>query len=164
MPFTPFHFGPCACVGLPLRKRIDLPVFILSNVVIDLEPGTVMLLGLDLPLHGFFHSFLIGALVGLAWACVAWRGRGILKRLMEFFRIPYETSFKKMVFSGVLGVWFHVILDAPLYRDIHPFYPFKFNPFFGILSPSAIYGLSALSFLPALVLYALVVRSRFLQK
>jgi hypothetical protein len=38
MPFTPCHFGPSACIALPLNRWIDLPVFLLANVAIDIEP------------------------------------------------------------------------------------------------------------------------------
>ena len=43
MPFTPFHFGAHACIAIPLRKIIDIPVFILSNIIIDIEPLIVMI-------------------------------------------------------------------------------------------------------------------------
>ncbi|MHC4299546.1 MAG: hypothetical protein ACYS7Y_19890 [Planctomycetota bacterium] len=39
MPFTPYHFGPSGCVGLILRKWIDVPVFVLTNVIIDIADG-----------------------------------------------------------------------------------------------------------------------------
>ncbi|GAH08444.1 unnamed protein product, partial [marine sediment metagenome] len=31
------------CIALPLRKYIDIPVFILANVAVDLEPLAVIL-------------------------------------------------------------------------------------------------------------------------
>ena len=37
MPFTPYHFGPSGFFGLALKKWIDLPVFLLANVIIDVE-------------------------------------------------------------------------------------------------------------------------------
>ena len=42
MPFTPYHFGPHGCVGLVLKRYLDLPVFMLANVAVDLEPLAVM--------------------------------------------------------------------------------------------------------------------------
>ena len=62
MPFTPFHFGPSATIAFPLRGKIDIPVFILANVAIGIEPLTVMILNLSYPLHGYAHSFLGGGL------------------------------------------------------------------------------------------------------
>ncbi len=37
MPFTPYHFGPSGFVGLVFGKWIDLPVFVLANVIVDVE-------------------------------------------------------------------------------------------------------------------------------
>jgi hypothetical protein len=37
MPFTPYYFGPNGFVGLVFKKLLDLPVFILSNIIIDFE-------------------------------------------------------------------------------------------------------------------------------
>ena len=157
MPFTPFHFGPSACVSLPLKRYIDFPIFVLANVVVDLEPLTVILFGLRYPLHGYFHTFFIGALVGIVWGVVAYAGRGILKRLMNLFRLPYRTTLTKVLVSGILGVWFHVLLDSLIYADIQPFYPFVFNPLYDLLSISTVYVICTLAFIPALILYIIAV-------
>lgn len=163
MPLTPFHFGPCACISLPLRKWIDPAVFLLANVVIDLEPGVAMLFRLDFPLHAYVHSFFLGGTVGLLFGVVIYRFRGFLQRVMNGLRISYEPSFKRMLVSAVLGMWFHVVLDAPLYRDIRPFFPFSANPFYGILPRGTVYLLCAVAFLPAAVLYFMAIRS-FMRK
>ena len=60
MPFTPFHLGPALFLGLLLFRLVDLPTFLAANVILDLEPLAVLLLDLDYPLHGLFHSFLGG--------------------------------------------------------------------------------------------------------
>jgi membrane-bound metal-dependent hydrolase YbcI (DUF457 family) len=153
VPFTPFHFGPCAALALPLSRRIDLPVFLLSNVAVDLEPYTVMTMRLDLPVHGLFHTYTVGSLVALAWACAAWPMRGLFARAMGFFRLAYETSFKKILFSSLLGVWFHVLLDSMLYPEMRPFFPLGGNAMLGALSVEAVYRLCAVAFVPALWLY-----------
>ena len=159
MPFTPFHFGPGACIGLPLKKYIDLPVFLLANVVVDLEPLAVMSFGLDYPIHGYFHTFLPGALLGLIWALLAYPARGLFQGLMNLFRLPYKASLSKMIISAILGVWFHVLLDGLIYPDVRAFYPLKANPLAGLLSVSAMYTLCTISFIPAAILYILAVAS-----
>ena len=153
MPFTPFHFGPSACVSLPMGRHLDVPVFILANVAIDLEPLSVTVFDLAYPYHGYCHTFVVGTLVGIAWALVAFSGRRLLTRLMAWLRLGYDTSLRKMLVSAVLGVWFHVLLDAPLYRDIRPFWPIAANPLYAVVSPRAVYGFCAVSFIPALALY-----------
>jgi membrane-bound metal-dependent hydrolase YbcI (DUF457 family) len=158
MPVTPFHSGPNSLVALTLRRYIDFPVFVFASVAVDLEPLAVLLFEPDYPLHGYFHTFLIGSFVGVAWAVVSFMSRSIFKWLMELIRLPYNTSFRIMLVSGILGVWFHVLLDAPLHADIRPFYPLEANPLFGLLSTSAIYLMCTTAFVPALIIWGILVR------
>lgn len=153
MPFTPYHFGPHACVSLPLHRYLDVPVFVGANIVVDVEPLLVMALNLSYPLHGYVHTLLIGGLVGFAWATVAYPLRHPIGKLMCLLRLPYAPTYVKMVVSGVLGAWLHVLFDAPLYRDIRPFYPAEANPLFQCLSPRVVYGICAACFVPALAMY-----------
>jgi len=37
MPFTLYHLGPALLLGLLFRRRLDLPTFLVANVVVDLE-------------------------------------------------------------------------------------------------------------------------------
>lgn len=159
MPFTPYHFGPSACIALPLRRYIDIPVFILANVAVDLEPLAVILFGLNYPLHGYFHTFLVGTAIALAWGLITYSGKSILQWLMKLFHISYETNFRKMLLSAILGIWFHILLDGQLYTDIQPFWPLKTNPMYGLLSYNTIYLICKISFLPAIVLYIIAVAS-----
>ena len=75
---------------------------------------------------------------------------------MTLLRLPYEPTYAKMAVSGVLGAWLHVLFDAPLYRDIKPFYPLQANPLLGLLSSRTVYLVCSASFLPALALYLYV--------
>ncbi len=153
MPFTPFHFGPSFCIALPLRKYIDLPVFVLANVVVDIEPLAVILFGLNYPVHGYCHTFLIGSAVGAMWALIAYSGKGAFQKLMKLLHLSYDTNLGKMLISAILGVWFHVLFDAPLYTDIRPFYPSISNPMYRVIGGSTIYLICTVSFVPALILY-----------
>lgn len=60
MPFTPFHLGPAIFFGMLLRRNMHMPTFIVANVILDVEPLLVLILGLKYPLHGYFHTFIIG--------------------------------------------------------------------------------------------------------
>ena len=153
MPFTPFHFGPHACIALPFNRYIDIPIFIGTNIIIDIEPLLVLQFNLDYPLHGYYHTFLIGGLVGLLFASAAFPFRHYIKKGMNLLRLPYGSTFKKMAISGVLGAWLHVLFDAPLYSDIRPFYPLQENPLFGIVSHSAVYSFCGICLLLALLMY-----------
>jgi len=103
MPFTPLHFGPHACVALPLRRYVDLPVFLLTNVVVDVEPLLVLTFNLNYPLHGYCHTLLIGGLLGLLLGTIAFAFRGVFAAAMRLARLPYEPSLGKMVIAGVAG-------------------------------------------------------------
>ena len=156
MPLTPYHFGPHACVSLPFYRYIDIPVFICANIAIDIEPMLVMTYNLDYPLHGYCHTLLIGGFVGLLFGTAAYPVRKLIKKIMDFIKLPYTPTYKKMTVSGILGTWFHVLVDSILYDDIRPFYPFRANPLLGILSLNTVYKICAVCFIPALLLYIYV--------
>ena len=156
MPLTPYHFGPHACVALPLGRRLDLPVFIAANVIVDIEPVLVFTMRLKYPLHGYAHTLLVGALVGLALATAAFPLRGIIGKAMRLARLPYEPTYRRMALSGIFGVWLHVVFDSFLYNDIRPFFPSSANPFRGLIGWGALYRVCAVSFVPALAIYVYV--------
>lgn len=153
MPFTPFHFGPAATVAFALKRHIDWPIFILVNVVIDIEPLSVIIFGLDYPLHGYCHAFLFATMIGLLSAVAGYLSKNVIKRIMNFLRLNYQPGFKKMIIAGVLGAWFHVFIDSFMYPDIRPFYPLGSNPLYAAISFQAIYVICALFFIPAIALY-----------
>jgi len=142
MPFTPFHLGPGLLLGLLLLSYIDFPTFLLANVVVDIEPFLVLYLDLPYPLHGFFHSFLGGALLAFLLATVMSKLRNAFSPLMSFFRLEQKSSFKSVLLASLFGVYLHIILDSRLYQDIRPFYPFDFNPLLshGMSAGFEIYG------------------------
>jgi membrane-bound metal-dependent hydrolase YbcI (DUF457 family) len=140
-------------VGLPLHRHLDVPVFIGANVMVDIEPLMVMWFDLDYPLHGYCHTLLVGGLVGLSWAALAYPFRDLIGKCMGLLCLPYATSLRKMVLSGVTGAWLHVLFDAVLYRDVKPLYPLEGNPILGLASTRVLYGFCAACFLPALAIY-----------
>ena len=118
MPFTPYHFGPSGFVGLLLRRWIDFPVFMLANVVLDVE---VLITGK----HPYGHTLLLGAAVGILWGLAAYPLRGVFKRFMDLVRLPYKTGLVKMIASGILGVWLHTAVDAMVHYDVRLLWPNK---------------------------------------
>jgi len=125
MPFTPYHFGPSGFIGLVFRKWLDIPVFVLANVIVDIEVLLVMLFNLGWPIHHYCHTFLIGAAVGALWGLAAWPLRNLFKKLMQLFRIPYKTSLSKMIISGILGIWLHILIDGTYHSDVNILWPNK---------------------------------------
>ncbi|HUS73951.1 MAG TPA: hypothetical protein VMY06_12890 [Sedimentisphaerales bacterium] len=155
MPFTPYHLGPSGFIGLTLRKWIDIPVFVLANVVVDVEVLVIRHFGLGYPLHRYTHTLLLGAVAGLIWAVAAYPLRNFFKKIMRILHIPYQTSFWKMLVSGVLGVWLHVVIDAIYHPDVRLFRPAKAIPLYALLTRQQIQTLCLVFFIAAVVLWAL---------
>ena len=158
MPFTPFHLGPALFFGLLLSVAFDLPTLLVASVIPDLEPFYVMYFHVSgYPLHGFFHSYLGSSILTLLVVFIVYPLRGLLSRIMVVFRIPQKSSFKKILFTSFVGVYFHVFLDSFLYEEMMPFYPLQGNPFFDLLSAfgsnSVVYGFCSLTALLGIVLY-----------
>jgi membrane-bound metal-dependent hydrolase YbcI (DUF457 family) len=150
MPFTPYHFGPAALIGLPLKRWIDIPVFVLANVVIDFEPLAVMVYQLDYPLHGYFHTYLFGGIIGLVWGLAAYL---LFRPVMKLFQVPYQPTLLMMLLSGLFGVWLHVFIDSFLYPEMNPFWPVKGNPFHAAVSYQTVFLICEISLIAAIVIY-----------
>jgi len=153
MPFTPLHFGPMSTLAFSLKGRLDLPVFLLANIIIDMEPLTVMLLQLNIPEHAVFHSFTVGGLLGVCWGFLAYGLRRPITRMMMGLKLPYEPGLKKAIVAGILGVWSNVILDAILYPEIKLLYPLEGNPLYGLMATKTLVLICAFFFIPAVILY-----------
>jgi hypothetical protein len=91
MPFTPYHFGPSGFIGLVFRKWIDLPVFVLANVIVDVEVLIIWAFHLGWPIHRYAHTLLIGAAVGALWGIAAYPLMPVFKKIMQLFRIPIKA-------------------------------------------------------------------------
>lgn len=159
MPFTPYHFGPSGFIGLTFRKYIDIPVFVLANVAVDIEVLIIVLLGLGRPVHRYFHTLLVGAAVGAVWAIAAYLMRNIFKEIMRSLRIPYQTGFLKMLISGILGVWFHVTLDSIYHGDVRMLWPSRARPLYRLISQGQMEAVCVAFFIAAVVPYILAVRA-----
>jgi membrane-bound metal-dependent hydrolase YbcI (DUF457 family) len=161
LPYLPYHFGPSGLVGLAFRRWLDVPVFVLANVVVDIEPGFVVIFRPHYPVHGYAHTFLFGGLIGLLWGLLAFRLKDNFKAAMQNMHIPYEPDLRTMLLSGLLGVWFHVILDSLVWNDIRPLWPLRINPFLGLVKLHTLECACVLCFLAAIVIY---MRIRFVRQ
>jgi membrane-bound metal-dependent hydrolase YbcI (DUF457 family) len=156
MPLTPYHFGPAFLVGLLLLSYIDFPTFVIASVIVDVEPTVVLLLNLDMPLHGFFHSFIGGTLAALALTAFMARFRQSFSGVLSFFKLEREASLKGILVAALLGVYIHLLLDSTMHADMQPFYPLAINP---LLEQGSLAGLMATMicvwcFMGAIIVYA----------
>ena len=92
IPFTPFHFGPALGLGLPLRKYMHVPTFIVANVIVDIEPFLVLFLGLRYPLHGYLHTFGLAFFVGLALGYAMFLLERVLRPLYRMFLLEPSNN------------------------------------------------------------------------
>ncbi len=154
MPLTPFHLGPALFFGLIFFRHLNLPAFLVANVIVDTEPFIVLLFGLDYPLHGFFHSFLGGSLIALVLYLAMVRMYPYVKKVMDTSRVGQEMSRKKIMLSCLSGVYLHIILDSVLYTDIMPFFPSGVNPFLSLgIGESLVYSFCVFGFVFGVIIF-----------
>jgi len=126
MPFTPFHFGPGLAIKGLIPNQFSLTTFALANVVMDIEPAYRMW-RIQTPLHGFSHT-LTGALVIAAGTALlgryainhAWR---YYQRLTSEGDVTFSITPLQAWLSALLATGSHLLLDAVMHEDIHPFAP-----------------------------------------
>ena len=164
MPFTPFHLGPGLALGLALRKWLHPPTFIIANVVLDVEPFLVIVLGLEGPLHGISHTFIFAAVAGAVCGGVMKMLEGRLGGLFRALRIEgagqgASTGIKAFIVSGIAGCTLHVLFDAPLYADIRPLFPLEVNPLYSVVSGTMVYIMCIVLGLAGLAIYGMVLFS-----
>ncbi len=149
MPYTPYHFGPSAFLGLVFKKYIDLPVFLFANIIVDIE----VLYWQHWPVHRAVHTLLTGAIAGILWGIAAYPLRNIFAKLMQAICLPYKTSLLKMIVSGILGIWLHIIIDAPYNWDVRLFWPSRITPLHGLISKSNMQIVCIAFWIAAIIVY-----------
>jgi len=139
-------------VGLIFKRWIDLPVFVLANVTVDIE----VLLYNHWPFHRYAHTLLIGAGVGIIWAIGAYFLRGWFRSFMNKMRLSYESNFKKVLLSAILGVWFHVLIDAFYHYDVNIFWPSRAKPLYRLISQQQVSFFCLVFWALAIALYLFI--------
>lgn len=150
MPFTPFHWGFSLIIQAVFLFLDPIALFI-GSVIIDIEGVTALFIFPGLPLHGPLHSFtgaiLLGFITGL---CSRGFNNYISSKLLDFFEMKsfkFRYKMRVSLFSALIGTFSHIFLDAPLYYEMEPFYPFiEGNPFYGIVPSSTVYFLCVICF------------------
>ena len=149
MPYPAYHIGASGFFGLVFRRWLDIPVFLLANVVVDIE----VLLHNDWPYHQHAHTLLIGAALGALWGLIGYRMRGLFAKLMRLFRLPHKTSVRKAIISGILGVWLHVVIDAIYHWDLRLLWPYKKRVLYGLVQATELKAICATLFAAAILVY-----------
>lgn len=154
MPLTPFHIGPAIFFGMLFSRYLNFPALIVSSVIVDIEPFLVIVLGLDYPMHGFFHSLLGGSILALTVSLSVMRFKGSADKMMDFLRMKQEMSSRSVFIAAFSGVYLHIFLDSFLYTDIKPFFPLDANPFYGLVAYGDVILFCVSSFFGGILMYA----------
>ncbi len=159
-PFTLLHLGPALAFGLPLRKYLHAPTFIVANVVLDIEPFLVVFFRLHYPLHGYLHTLLLAVAVGLLLGYIMFKLERRIQPAYRLLLLETNRSYgvKSFLVAGVAGAMLHVLFDAPLYSDITPFFPYTANPLLesGVLAGFGVYALCLWMGIFALAFYVVL--------
>jgi len=166
MPFTPFHLGPALGLGIPLRKYIHAPTFIVANVAVDIEPLVVLLLRLNYPLHGYLHTFLSAFFFGIAIGFTMFYLEKFLHPLYKTLLLTPNgaSGIKPFLVAGAFGAMLHVLFDLPLYSEMQPFFPITANPLYNSVSSNDIYSSCVWLGILGIIFYAILVLSHAYKK
>lgn len=140
MPFTPFHFGPGVVFLACAPRRFSLWAFCAANVVMDIEPGILLMLE-RFPLHRFMHT-IPGAVTAVTATSVFF---GVWSKLPESKRprtvlLPPKIPPSKVGLGAILGAGSHLFLDGMMHDDMRPFWPLTSeNPLLGRLHLATIH-------------------------
>lgn len=155
MPFTPFHLGPSLAVGVSAKRIFHIPAFIAGSVLLDIEPLLILLLHLDCPLHGFFHTLLGGFLASIPISVLFFALRKHVGRIFSLLKLEQSQSLSFIFPGSFSGTATHVLVDSIFHSEIHPFFPLSFNPFYRLLTSGEIHVICLVSFILAGAVYGI---------
>lgn len=102
-------------IGLLLFSHLDLPTLLVASIAPDIEPAIAVALNLSYSGYGWFHTIPGSIVAVLVVAVVMYGLRNYTCRLLCVFRLHQESSFKKVFPASFIGVYSHILLDAPLH-------------------------------------------------
>lgn len=160
MPFTPFHFGLCLPVALGdvKYKRIDVISSLLGSIIVDIEPILILILNLNLPLHGPLHSFLGAIFLGIIGGIAVYYTRSIWNQILKPLKWEQTTSLKNKIFWCILMANIHVLFDAMIYPEMNPLTFILGNPFYGFLSTEIVYSICIFGIIIGLIEYLISIK------
>ena len=89
--------------------------------------------------------------------------RRFLAWAMRLVRIRYKANRWKMMVSGTLGIWLHVLLDGIYHYDVQLFWPSKVKelqrPLWRLIGAEELKFLCVIAFAGAVILYLFEIRA-----
>jgi hypothetical protein len=147
--------GPGILVKAMLQGSFSLMVFGWAQIVMDIQPLAVMLIGAG-QLHGFSHTYvgatLLAVISGLTGKYLAEFGLKLLR--IDEDGAPIAIKWKIVFISSFTGTYSHVFLDAIMHSDVEPYFPWSDeNGLLGLMSISMLHQLCIVSALIGALLY-----------
>jgi hypothetical protein len=155
MPFTLYHLAPVLLLGMVFLHYIDLLSFLLSSIIIDIEPLFIIIFKTSQQMHGIWHSFTFGSFIAIILSIILYMSNDYLLKISTFLRVPQKSNYPQILFTSLIGVWSHVFLDALFYPEVNIFFPLRWNPVHNILPLEIVNSLLALAFPFSIIAYIL---------
>lgn len=99
------------------------------------------------------HTFLGATTLSLAVIIAIYILRSPIEPISNCFKIEQDYSLQSIVIGAVFGVWIHIILDAFLYPEMSPFWPYPENPLVGTFDVIIVYGFCIVGFVIGGMIY-----------
>jgi len=143
MPYPSYHLGASGFFGLLFRRWLDVPIFVLANVIVDLEVLAGLAFQSSSRAHQFlhFHTLLIGAAIGIVWGLAVYfikPAQRFFQWVMKLLGMPYKATAIKAAVSGMLGIWLHVFIDNLYHYDVQMVWPSRAKPLWRLLGRNRI--------------------------
>ncbi len=130
LPITPFHY-PLAYIIYKLGKqKLSLPALIVGSMLPDLEiPVMVLMFGLQasnrMVLHSLLGGVTVGTVIGVAITVLIYPRLTSAIFHLNQFKVKEKCRFSLvLVFSCLIGVLSHVLLDVTNHSYNPVFWPF----------------------------------------
>lgn len=155
MPVTPFHVGAGLLFKSFAPARVSWLVFVIANIVIDLEP-IVWYLFTGEPAHRQLHSYAgaaavavisvwPGRILGEAW--LHWWNRQLNPAQARWLGTDTRIAFSAACAGALLGSGSHILLDSFMHADMQPYWPWASDN--SLLRKISIDGLHAICLVAA---------------
>lgn len=164
MPFTPFHMGPGLLIKSLLGGAFSLMIFGWSQILMDIQPLLVMITG-EGHLHGFSHTFIgstgiavIAVVTGVPLAnwFIFSKTFGFKQKDKKLLGLETNIGWMVATFSGLIGSYSHVALDAIMHSDVQPYYPVSLeNSYLNFVSIETLHSLCIYSGVAGLCIFVL---------
>jgi len=151
--------GPGLVVKACMQSAFSLMVFGWSQILIDLQPLTVMITGKG-ELHGFSHTY-IGASIIAVIAALSGKSLGEfgLKLIRESKYLPISWSVAFV--SAFIGTYSHVMIDSIMHIDVAPLAPLSQSSWlYGLISIDALHIICVVSAVVGAAAFYLLERLR----